>query len=868
MESGHDSRFWDEIVGKHWPAIPPSDLHRLQSIARDAAENTDPEEADRARRLFSDRVRVSRGLQPAKDDMAAQVGSLRSMVDALVVASDVFGLLGDLAYRTRHRILDIVERADADIERVRQEQSDADSAEEREEAEADRERRISALVREARDDVADVERNALTMLGPHGLPELATLAELLGQPNPWAPSGGAGSSPGRRSPSTGGPGAGGPPHPVGAPALPHGPDGRLVSGPLLPGLIRLDPGLFPHSPLPFGDLTERFRDALFGVPAEDRIPLVQPPASTAPSSPPEVSGGAGPDVHGGPAPQNGAGWAPATPGPTQSPPRVVGIAPAGGGEHPDELDGAASAERQEPQAHRDDRPELDGTAGNRSEPVAGDDDDRTGTDSEPGAAHLVRTARDDAEFDEEFPGTDSGESGSSPVAMATTDAGEAAPTPIPLAPPAPGVPAVSAPADRMNAPATQVNAPTGAAGAGAEPRAPSPPDTRAATAAGKGPLVGQPPGASVTAPAKAQSPLPLPDADRSAGPDGERDPADTVRDAVGAAMVAASAPAFVVGERVDGDLVLARSLLSSLLAAVGDSALGVDWAVAILRHSGGLTAFVTSNEGRGWLPAGLYLPRELSTPWVWSESENSGWEGVADPARVLVEFGLVWGTKVGARLAALVSSRPIDATLAAQLGPVAVAGETGPDPVMDFGSAAPGSVDRLELVGAAPLIDRVAATPPDRIAERCLALARDAHTRAAAAPDALGVAAIRDAVLRTIAQRQPVPEQLWEELRDADAVVAASILPLRSDVSRVALGELRSETGSGRRGEAAALRALVCQRRCDELVLLLAAAPTRQLLRDAVYALAQLLELGPPSAGPDGAGPPPRVSSVSTGPRR
>ncbi|WP_217998111.1 hypothetical protein, partial [Nocardia paucivorans] len=54
-----------------------------------------------------------------------------------------------------------------------------------------------------------------------------------------------------------------------------------------------------------------------------------------------------------------------------------------------------------------------------------------------------------------------------------------------------------------------------------------------------------------------------------------------------------------------------------------------------------------SNEGRGWLPTDLYLPREVTTPWMWSVAEGAAWEGVADPARILAEFALAWGAKSG-----------------------------------------------------------------------------------------------------------------------------------------------------------------------------------------------------------------------------
>lgn len=348
---------------------------------------------------------------------------------------------------------------------------------------------------------------------------------------------------------------------------------------------------------------------------------------------------------------------------------------------------------------------------------------------------------------------------------------------------------------------------------------------------------------------------------------------ELIRDVVGAAMTSAAAPAFVLGERVDGDLVLARTLLSGVLAAGGDAVVGLGWAVSVMRHQSGVSAFVTSNEGRGWLPAGLYLPREVSTPWVWEVSHGSGWEGVADPARVLAEFGLAWGRKSGARLTAVVSSGEIDADLRRQLGEVPMEGEVAASSAMDLSAAKPGLVDRLELVGAPPLVQRAMATPEAEIARRCWELASNAHVRVHKAglgsPAALGAPAVRDRILAALRQRREVPQEWWEELRDADDLLAASMLARRADVSRVTLGELRADDGRSA-SEMTALRAMVFERRCDELVLLLAGAATRQSLRDAVYAHAQVV--GHPAfvepAAPGPTGGPARRPTITAGPGR
>jgi hypothetical protein len=319
-------------------------------------------------------------------------------------------------------------------------------------------------------------------------------------------------------------------------------------------------------------------------------------------------------------------------------------------------------------------------------------------------------------------------------------------------------------------------------------------------------------------------------------------------EAVAAAKQRQNEPAHVVNGAADNDLLIARTLLSAVLATVEDSVAGTAWAVSVMRGPAGVGVFITSNEGRGWLPPAVFLPREVSTPWLWDEAldpEGAGagapWEGVSDPARVLVEFGVAWGPLADAKLSALASSGPIDAGLRAQLNDVPMQGLVGPAYDVDLRVFTPDTADRLGLTGSASALERVASVDDSSIRARCTELAAEAHAQVVrtvpSTPDVAAVRRLREAILTAIQEGRPLPRTLWDDLRDADDLLAAALLSRRVDVGRVDVGALRVDD------EAAALRALVFERRCNETLLALASEEsTRQSLRDAVYAHSQIVE--------------------------
>ncbi|MEU1985858.1 type VII secretion target [Nocardia sp. NPDC019395] len=434
-----------------------------------------------------------------------------------------------------------------------------------------------------------------------------------------------------------------------------------------------------------------------------------------------------------------------------------------------------------------------------------------------------------------------------PAASATpppgtaTPAGPAGPTAADGAA-APGQGGATAPPSGATAtPGTPVPPTEQSAGSGT-PTANAGPGSGPATAGDAvhpgGPVGGAPVGSgsddrgSGTTPAGTPTPVPV-------------TPLTPFNSAVDSAKDREAEPNYIVGDAVNEDLVIAKTLLGAVLAAT-DSAVGMTWSVAVMRGPAGAGIFINSNEGRGWLPAGLYLPRQVSTPWLWDEllaedgDAASPWEGVSDPARVLAEFGMAWGAKANAVLSALVSSGPIDPGLQGRFGDVAMQGMVGPSDDVDLRVLTPDTVDRLGLTGSVPALESVSSVPDARVRARCIELAVDAHTQLGRSlpgyNDTVGARSIRDRILAKVEAGEEVPGSWWEELRDADDLLAAAMISQRVDVGRVDIGAIRVDD------EVNALRAMVWERRCNELVALLEQEPDRQVLRDAVYAHSQVSE--------------------------
>lgn len=77
----------------------------------------------------------------------------------------------------------------------------------------------------------------------------------------------------------------------------------------------------------------------------------------------------------------------------------------------------------------------------------------------------------------------------------------------------------------------------------------------------------------------------------------------------------------------------------------------VNWAAGTVVTGGRTLIVITTDRGRGWMPAGTILPANVELPW--KHSASSRWEGLFDPARVIVEYAAA----VGGALTALASTQ-------------------------------------------------------------------------------------------------------------------------------------------------------------------------------------------------------------------
>ncbi|MDR7171203.1 hypothetical protein J2W56_004962 [Nocardia kruczakiae] len=321
-----------------------------------------------------------------------------------------------------------------------------------------------------------------------------------------------------------------------------------------------------------------------------------------------------------------------------------------------------------------------------------------------------------------------------------------------------------------------------------------------------------------------------------------------------------SLPPLVVGDHVDDDLTLARTLLSAVLFAIGDTAPGIEWATGVVRNRKGAVVLLTSTEGRGWLPPGLFLPSEVLIPWQWDsilDAEGRAaittLESSSDPARILTEFGHHAYRNNRGRLYALASSTTVDDFLRSTLGgEVAVAEEvTASEAAVDLSRPGIGLSDRLDMCGSRVSRQRAAEIPDSDIHAACLHFASTADelVRQVVSDAAAGNSTQRVHRLRTLESLR-AGQKLPAYAQENSAVPARPDIALSTAVFAppaaapsvfasqvVSAGADRLSPDVNRR------RSRTLERRADELVSLLSTRNSdRATLRDVLYVHDQIAE--------------------------
>ena len=193
--------------------------------------------------------------------------------------------------------------------------------------------------------------------------------------------------------------------------------------------------------------------------------------------------------------------------------------------------------------------------------------------------------------------------------------------------------AAGAAAPAMMVPPPGMGAPAAAAGSGGAPVVPASTSGAAGAAGGPGPGSGVVPGSGST------TMVPTPVATPSVGAGGRSE---------------------------SSELRMARTLAAQLRRdsdAVNYPI--IEWAVGVFRSDSSVApeTVVMSNEGFGYIPRGVYLPRGVrllsSDPLVHSGFENR-WTGWSDPARVLAEYAALRQERGGGSLVAAAATNRVE----------------------------------------------------------------------------------------------------------------------------------------------------------------------------------------------------------------
>lgn len=419
-------------------------------------------------------------------------------------------------------------------------------------------------------------------------------------------------------------------------------------------------------------------------------------------------------------------------------------------------------------------------------------------------------------------------SAAAPLASAATGA-------VPAPPPAPAPPPVSALSPVGPASAVPPPPPTMATPPPTVTNVPAAATPGPAPAPGPGPGHAPSPGPVPSAHTAAQSSTPVshssqqqnqdPAVPSSSGPSGGGAVGAIIAPLTGndplivpAVLAPPASPLVAFG---DQDLAAVRAVVE----AAGGAA-HVHWAAGMLVSSGRRQVVVTSDRGRGWVPAEAFLPADVMSPW--SHEDSSRWEGLIDPARVIVEFAAASDWQLTA-LATTFSSAP---AVAAGVPWALVDGTDRAHPELLSGPV----VTRFELQVSTERRRAVKhITDSVKQREQVLWLAFNADEKAGSSEARRRMLSIFRDQLGRIDNPRWVASLPWEQLEEEHHQLCVQDRAARVDVRDVPVGQVDTEGGACRR--------LLAQAYATEAAMALRNPVALRALADATYSWTMLLDM-------------------------